>query len=105
MVCRRLFCQALAGVGVTVTAVAAAQAPAKVYRLGHLAIGRLDGLPAFAGDDPFRDELARLGLREGVNLVTDLRSARGEPTRLDALAAELVATRPDVLFTSSGFVA
>jgi hypothetical protein len=36
-------------------------------------------------------------LVEGVNLVTDHSPARGDPTRLDALAAELVAARPDVL--------
>lgn len=105
MLHRRLFCQALVATSVSGAGISAAQTPARVYRLGHLTIGRLDSLPSPPGTDPFKDELARLGLVEGANLVTDLRSARGDPTRLDALAAELVAARPDVLYTSSGFVA
>ena len=54
---------------------------------------------------PVHGGAARLGLVEGVNLVTDHRSARGNRALLDALAADLVAAQPDVLFASSGFVA
>ena len=103
MLRRRLFCQALAGTGVTVPAIAAAQAPARIYRLGHLVLGRADDAPP-PQPDLFVTELARLGWVEGINLVTDLRSARGNPALLDAIAADLVAAKPDVLFTGSGFV-
>jgi len=34
----------------------------------------------------------------------DQRSAHGNPALLDAVAANLVAARPDVLFTASGYV-
>ena len=102
MLRRRLFCQALAGTGVVVSAAAGAQTPAKVYRIGVLTVGRADDAPGPASD-PFVTELARLGLVEGVNLVTDHRSARGNPDVLDRLAADLVATRPDVLYSGSGF--
>jgi putative ABC transport system substrate-binding protein len=37
--------------------------------------------------------------------MIDYRSAHGNPSKLDAVAAELVAARPDVLYTDGGFVA
>lgn len=42
--------------------------------------------------------LAELGYREGHNLVVERRFADGRLDRLSALAAELVALKPDVLF-------
>jgi ABC-type uncharacterized transport system substrate-binding protein len=42
--------------------------------------------------------LAELGYREGHNLVVERRFAEGRFDRLSALAAELVALKPDVLF-------
>ena len=44
--------------------------------------------------------LAELGYREGHNLVIERRFAEGRFDRLSALAAELVALRPDVLFAA-----
>jgi putative ABC transport system substrate-binding protein len=44
--------------------------------------------------------LAALGYREGHNLVVERRFAEGRFDRLSALAAELVALRPDVLFAA-----
>lgn len=44
--------------------------------------------------------LAELGYREGENLVVERRFAEGHFDRLSALAAELVALKPDVLFAS-----
>ena len=108
MIRRRLLWQMLAGTGVAVATIGAAQTRAKAYRLGVLDIGRPDNLPDPPGPPPpdeFVAELARLGLVEGVNLVTDVRSAHGKPALLDAVAAELVAARPDVLYTESGFFA
>ena len=104
MLGRRPFCQALAGAGVTAFTTARAQTPAKVYRLGRLALGRrLPSQPPV--NEPFMVELARLGVVEGVNLVIDFRIANGDPAMLDTLAAELVALRPDVLYTNSGYIA
>ena len=105
MLRRRLFCQALAGTGASVSRVVAAQTPTKVYRIGELTFGRPAHLPSLPPDsepDPFVTELARLGLIEGVNLVTDHRSAHGNPALMDTAAAELVAARPDLLFSASG---
>ena len=56
MLRRRLFCQALAGTGVTVSAIVAAQTPAKVYRMGHLTIGRANDLSG-PQSNPFTEEL------------------------------------------------
>lgn len=104
---RRVLCKALAGAGGMVALLATAQAPKKLYRLGVLDFGRPAHMPDPPGGlpDPFVIELARLGLVEGASLVTDTRSAHGDPTLLDAVAAELVAARPDVLYTASGFAA
>jgi ABC-type uncharacterized transport system substrate-binding protein len=44
--------------------------------------------------------LAELGYREGENMVVEWRFADGHFDRLPALAAELVARKPDVLFAS-----
>jgi putative tryptophan/tyrosine transport system substrate-binding protein len=46
----------------------------------------------------FFGRLAELGYREGGNLVVERRFAEGHFDRLPALAAELVALKPDVLF-------
>jgi putative tryptophan/tyrosine transport system substrate-binding protein len=49
----------------------------------------------------FRRRLAELGWIEGRNLIIDCASAARQPDQLAALAAELVARRPDVLVASS----
>jgi putative ABC transport system substrate-binding protein len=104
MIRRRAICQWLAGSGAALAKIVAAQT--RVYRVGELDYGRPDNLPAPRLPPPpdvFKPELARLGLIEGVNLVIDTRSAHGNPALLDAVAAELVTTRPDVLYTGAGF--
>jgi putative ABC transport system substrate-binding protein len=45
----------------------------------------------------FRDELRKLGYVDGKNLVIERRAAEGHYERLDRLAGELVALRPDVI--------
>jgi len=47
----------------------------------------------------FRDGLREKGFVEGRNLVIAMRFAQGRADRLPALAAELVATRPDAIVT------
>jgi putative ABC transport system substrate-binding protein len=58
-----------------------------------------------AGDAVMRQELARLGWREGDNLRLEVRYADNRPERLDTLARELVALKPAAaLAVSSGAV-
>jgi putative ABC transport system substrate-binding protein len=45
--------------------------------------------------------LNALGWREGKNLLTEIRSGFGDQAKLPALAAELVALRPDVLVAAA----
>ena len=51
--------------------------------------------------DPFRAVLRELGHVEGRNLRIEARYADGVPARLPALAAELVALRPDLIVATS----
>ncbi len=48
------------------------------------------------------DRLEELGYREGKNLVVERRFADGRLERLPALAAELVALKPDLIFANAG---
>ena len=65
----------------------------RVVRLGIICGARCEG----AGYDALTEGLARLGWIEGRNLIVDRRGGGGEQQRLPALAAELVAFKPDVL--------
>ena len=47
----------------------------------------------------FRKRLAEQGFAEGKNLTIDARHANGERSRLDAIAADVAATSPDVIVT------
>jgi putative ABC transport system substrate-binding protein len=76
------------------------RAQAKSYRLGILEIG--DSSQPSGEMNAFVEQLTRLGVVEGVNLTVDRRYAQRDRTRLDSLAAELVALKPDVIFTASG---
>ena len=51
--------------------------------------------------DAFRRGLGELGYVEGQNVALEVRSAEGDYRRLPALAAELVALKPDVIVTNS----
>ncbi len=53
----------------------------------------------------FRDRLATLGWSEGRNLVIDARYANGDRDKLPALAAEIVAQKPDVFVVATTTVA
>jgi putative ABC transport system substrate-binding protein len=68
-------------------------------------VRRIGVLAAFAEDDPdtqawlpaFRQGLERLGWSEGRNVRIDIRFARANVDRHQALAKELVALQPDVI--------
>src|SRR5207249_3424514 len=84
---------------------ASAQQPGRVYRIGWLWIGEPGLVPPpfekWTGESGvFRDALRDRGFAVGKNLIVDVRDARGDATRLPALAEALVATQPDVLVTA-----
>jgi len=78
-------------------AVAQAQQPKKVPRIGYLAGPSLSSLAARI--EAFRQGLRELGYVEGKNIVIEYRSAEGKIDRLPALAAELVRLKVDVIIT------
>ena len=73
---------------------ARAQQPGKVARIGYLG-ANLVAQPK--QPEAFRQGLRELGWIEGRNIAIDYRDGQGKPERLPALAAELVALRPDVI--------
>ena len=85
--------------------VAEAQSPPKVYRIGWLspfAISTLSPGTVLAGYlSTFTQTLNDLGYVEGRNLAIDSRYAEGKNERLQGLAAELVALKPDVIIAET----
>jgi putative ABC transport system substrate-binding protein len=76
-------------------AVAQAQQPKKVPRIGYLSA---TSLSAIAGrTEAFRQGLRELGLLEGKNIVIEWRSSEGKADRLPGLAAELVRLKVDII--------
>lgn len=72
-------------------------AQAKVYRIGILQAATREDATKLSGE-PFLSRLAQLGFVEGRNLVVEARYAGGQLERLPALAAEILATKPDLIF-------
>ena len=77
-----------------------AQTGAPVKRIGILEMGD----PPVDNEwvDWFAFELKGFGFVKGDNVIIDRRYASSDATRLDALARELVALKPDVLVSGSG---
>ena len=63
-------------------------------RVGYLGLSLAQNSPLFK---VWQDSLRDHGWIEGKNLIVDYRSAEGHAERLPALAAELVALKPDLL--------
>ncbi|MGH7798569.1 MAG: ABC transporter substrate-binding protein [Candidatus Binatia bacterium] len=78
-------------------AVAQAQQPKKVPRIGYLTGASLSANPARI--EGFRQGLRELGYVEGKSIIIEWRSAEGKPDRLRALVAELVRLKVDVIVT------
>src|SRR5262245_26837844 len=80
-------------------AVATAQQPKKIPRIGYLT-ATSGTRPVSARSAAFRQGLRELGYVEGKNIVIEWRSADGKSDRLPALAAELVRLKVDVIVSS-----
>jgi putative ABC transport system substrate-binding protein len=76
---------------------ASAQQQGKVWRVGFLAVGRVDLVDSDYTYGPLTQGLRELGYVIGKNLVIEWRSADGKYERLPELAAELVRLKVDVL--------
>ena len=85
----------IAFVLVVTAAVATAQKPTRVPRIGHLSI-----FGASARIEAFRQGLRELGYTEGNNINFEFRSAEGKLERLPDLAAELVRLKVDIIVTA-----
>src|SRR5438093_4935177 len=86
----------IAFVLVVVGAVAHAQQPKKVSRIGVLSLGSPGPSPLL---DAFRQGLRELGYVEGQNVALEYRFAEAKLEALPGLAAEVVRLKVDVLVT------
>ena len=92
----------LAAIGAWLAAAATrsmAQAPKPARRIAYLHPGAEDGGRAIFG--VFRDELKKLGHIEGRDVAVETYWAEGKVERLAPLAAEIAASNPAVIVTSS----
>src|SRR5262245_35852839 len=99
---RRELIAVLGGTAVVWPLAVRAQQSKRVPRIGVLLFGTPDtdpNLPAFLRG------LRELGFVEGQNIAIEYRYAEGKPDRLRALAGELVAIKPDLIFALGGDVA
>jgi putative ABC transport system substrate-binding protein len=78
-------------------AVADAQQPKKVPRIGFLDSGSVSDPRNILGVEALRQGLRELGYVEGKNINIDYRYDEGKPGRLQELAEELVRLRVDIL--------
>ena len=79
-------------------AVAQAQQPTKIPRIGYLSAPCPSANPP--RPEAFRQGLRELGYVEGKNIVIEWRSAEEKLDRLPALAAELVRLKVDIIVTA-----
>ncbi len=96
---RRSACQALTLV-LPLPRLGRAQAPPRRPLIGFLSGTRPDAGTQRSAIGPFEQGLHELGHEVGQNLSLVYRWADGQPERLPALLAELVAMKPEVLVTS-----
>ena len=73
-----------------------AQTPGRSYRIGI--INASNSKATFDREGMFVARLAELGFEEGRNLAIERRNSLGKFEQLPALAAELIAAKPDLIF-------
>jgi putative ABC transport system substrate-binding protein len=93
---RRAFLVAATGLA---TLNALGQTVRKPARVGVLSSTNPEARAVFW--DAFKEAMVKFGWVEGRNLTYSYRYTHGDPSRLNALAAELVAEKPDLIFTGS----
>ena len=81
-------------------AVAQAQQPKRVARIGYLSA--FDAATESARSEPFRLALRELGYIERQNIATEYRYAEGKFDRFPELAAELVRLKVDIIVAAGG---
>ena len=81
-------------------AVATAQQPKKIPRIGHLSA--IDSATESTRSDAFRAGLRDLGYTEGRNIAIEYRYAEGKQDRFPELAAELVRLKVDIIVVAGG---
>ncbi len=81
-------------------AVAQAQQPKKVPRIGYLS--NIDPASESARAEAIRLALRERGHIEGQNIATEYRYAEGKPDRYPELAAELVRLKVDIIVVAGG---
>jgi ABC-type uncharacterized transport system substrate-binding protein len=87
---------------VLAVAVAEAQQPKKIPRIGYLSSG--DPAPDSTRSRAILLTLRELGYIEGQNIAIEFRYAEGRRDRLTDLAAELVRLKVDIILAASGDV-
>jgi ABC-type uncharacterized transport system substrate-binding protein len=93
-------------IGILTAPVSYAQPAGKVFRIGVLSLGLPNLDPAGTGPlgAAFVAGLRDLGYVEGKNIVIERRAGAGDMNRLNALAAELVQWKPDVILAGGNIV-
>ena len=100
---RRAFIRTIAGGLLGVRAIAGAQQPGKVYRLGYLSQPTRESVAQVL--EAFLNKLRELGWVDGRNLIIEYRWAEGDAERLPRLAADLVRAKVDVIVAPAGAAA
>jgi putative ABC transport system substrate-binding protein len=96
---RRQFITLLGGAAAAWPIAARAQQGERVRRIGALISGAAEADPeSRARVGALREALGQRGWSEGRNLQIDYRWAGADPSRIRTLAAELVATAPELIF-------
>ena len=83
-------------------AVAQAQQPKKVPRIGYLS--QFEPARESPRSEAIRRALRELGYVEGQNIAIEYRYAEGKPDRIPELAAELVRLKVDIIVAAGGSV-
>ena len=98
IMCRSVLLASISAAALSSSALA--QVPERHFRIGIFGFQpwALVRTGTFA---PIFDELRKLGYIEGKNTTFEVRSAEGDIDRTPAIAAELVALNPDVIFASN----
>ena len=81
-------------------AVAHAQQPGKIFRIGFLDASTAAGSAVLV--EAFRQELSKLGWIEGKNFTIEYRFGEQKPERLPELAADLVRLKVDLIVVAGG---